>query len=187
MRRSHERYGGLGFIPGSIALPPDAPSMRLWERACERTAPQIPVFVCLSGLGSRNLVRLLHQEHEIEALYLEGGVVRWSSEGLPLCGQVKGLQQRETSARSFRRSLASQFVGQLAAIALERDLDPLVLLRECFDAAQTSFEHPDVDALPDVIDRAAACCLRLGVPLRRVADQVDQWLGSLPKISMAQA
>jgi len=181
IRSHHERYGGLGFVPGSLGEPYAGGALAFWERACELTAPQQPVLSCLSGLSARGLARALQDDCDTEVAYLDEGIVGWGSAGLPLCGRGPAAMLRQRLAgEDFARYLSSTFVGELAPAAIERNLDPVLLVRECFDRAGVPGDEGDADRLLRVLDHAAITSLRFGVPLRRVATTIDHLLALLP-------
>lgn len=179
LRPSSERYGGVGFIPGSLHVPgqPDAEHWVAMVR--EAAGSGTPVLVCLSGTRARSLA----ERHGWS--YLEGGVLAWGAEGLPLAGRPPARPSTDPKipVEAFPRHMASCFVGELAEAALDQpDLDPLALLHHCFERAGASFTDPTIEGLLRTLDHAALASLTLGTPIARVAANLDHMLSRLPLV-----
>lgn len=174
-----ERYGGVGFMPGSVSVPwqPDA---ERWAAAVRAAAgPRTPVLVCLSGTRARTCGLAGSGAFP----HLEGGVLGWAAEGLPLCGRdgPHGRDEPPIAVEAFPRHMAACFVGELAETALDHpDLDPLAVLHRCFERAGERFDAPTREGLLRVLDQAALASLELGTPLARVAENLDHMLSRLP-------
>lgn len=174
-----ERYGGVGFVPGSVSVPwqPDA---ERWDAAVLAAAgSRTPVLVCLSGTRASHCA----QAHQGAFPHLEGGVLGWAAEGLPLCGRdgTRSSDEPSIAVEAFPRHMAACFVGELAETALDQpDLDPLAVLHRCFERAGVSFTAPTLEGLLRVLDQAALASLGLGTPLERVAENLDHMLSRLP-------
>lgn len=172
-----ERYGGVGFVPGSVSVPwqPDAAR---WAAAVRAAAgSRTPVLVCLSGSRARTCTQ------GSGFPYLDGGVLGWAAAGLPLCGrdEARSSDEPAIAVEAFPRHMAACFVGELAETALDHpDLDPLAVLHRCFDRAAVSFTVPTLEGLLRVLDQAALASLALGTPLARVAANLDHMLARLP-------
>lgn len=179
LRPAAERYGGVGFVPGSVSVPwqPDA---ERWAAAVREAAgSHTPVLVCLSG----SRARACEPAQRGDLPYLEGGVLAWAAEGLPVCGRdvARASEEPPIAIEAFPRHMAACFVGELAEAALdEPELDPLALLQRCFDREGVSFTAPTLEGLLRVLDRAALASLGLGTPLERVAANLDHMLARLP-------
>lgn len=175
-----ERYGGVGLVPGSVSVPwqPDDPER--WAAAVRAAAAsRTPVLVCLSGSRARTCAGA--QGSGLP--YLEGGVLGWAAEGLPLCGRdgARSSDEPTIAVEGFPRHMASCFVGELAETALDHpEIDPLAVLHRCFERAGVSFTVPTLEGLLRVLDHAALASLALGTPLERVAANLDHMLSRLP-------
>lgn len=178
LRPLGERIGGMGFPPGSLGMPwaPDAVDYTESVRAA--AGGRAPVLVCLSGARAR--ARSLAVGGALP--YLEGGVLAWSAEGLPLCGRsMPATDEPLLALDEIPRYLAACFVGELAELAIDRpELDPLALLHRCFERAGVSQDAPSFEGLLRVLDQAALTSLELGTPLSKVATNVDHMLARLP-------
>ena len=116
-----------------------------------------------------------------ETTFLEGGVLGWSAAGLPLCAcRMAPAKPDPVEPRDLPRMLAACFVGELAEVSLDRDIDPLALLRLAFERAGQSYDEPAIDQLHRVLDHAALLSLELGTPLDRVAANLDRMIALLP-------
>lgn len=87
IRPRYERYGGLGFIAGSVSVP--MPSiLRSDITTVERlSGPRRPVLICTTGLWAHRTVRALTQVGEISLDYVLGGLLAWHDDALPLAGR----------------------------------------------------------------------------------------------------
>ena len=181
IRPAEEREAGLGAIPGSIGVPLDEDD-ETFQRSVERASLGRPVLlVCTSGERARRLAERLAPQFHVDLGYLAGGILRWGEQGLPLFARDPiGASGEQLSAPELSRRLAACFVGELAEVSLDRDLDPLDMLRSCFRRAEVDFEAPSTSELCRVIDHAAAISMDLGTPLDRIAGNLDMIRGLLP-------
>lgn len=177
LRPPSERYGGVGFVPGSLHVPGHL-DVESWVAKVQQAAgARTPVLVCLSGTRARSLA----EGHGWS--YLQGGVLAWGAEGLPLAGRhvSRASDDPPLAVEAFPRHMAACFVGELAEAALDHpDLDPLALLHRCFDRAGASFTDPTLDGILRALDQAALASLELGTPIERVASNLDHMLSRLP-------
>ena len=178
LRPQSERMEGMGFVPGSLGVPMVSDAARYAELVRAAAGGRTPVLVCLSGSRARTC----SQEAGGVLPYLEGGVLAWAAEGLPLCGlQRPATDEPSISLSEVPRHIAACFVGELAELALDRpELDPLQMLEGCFARAGVSMESPSLEGILRVLDQAALTSLELGTPLARVAANVDHMLARLP-------
>jgi hypothetical protein len=185
LRPASERYGGLGFCPGSLGLPWQPGAERWAARVREVAGARMPVLVCMSGSRARSCT--LAERGAFP--HLEGGVLAWAAEGLPLCGRDPAARSDEPplSPEEFPRHMAACFVGELADVALDHPhVDPMRLLGRCFERAGVSMTAPTLEGLLHVLDHAALASLELGTPIERVAANLDHMLSRLPMPSWSQ-
>lgn len=176
-----ERHRGVGFIPGSLGMAISDDPQVAAEQLARLGPAKTPVLVCTSGTRAVALVKRIGPLLEGPLTYLEGGVLGWSAAGLPLCAcSFASTPPELVSPEDLPRRLAACFVGELAEVSLDRDLDPLALLRLAFERAGQSFDEPILDQLHPVLDHAALLSLELGTPLERVAANIDHILALLP-------
>ncbi len=180
IRPPDEREAGLGAIPGSINIPFEGDD-EAFVGATERASLGRPLLlVCMSGERARRLADRIAPSFRVDVGYLDGGVLRWGEQGLPLFGREPiGGSGEGLSGSELSRRLAACFVGELAEVSLDRDLDPLDMLRSCFRRADANFEAPTNAELCRVIDHAAAISMDLGTPLSRIATNLDMIRGLL--------
>ena len=184
VRPLQERYGGMGFLPGSLSLPRTDPVERFAERLHAICGELVPTLVCLSGARARACAEWVGPSFGGTVTYLAGGVLGWGAEGLPLCwgpSSVSAVSVRVAAPlEELSRHMTACFVGELADVSIEHELDPLALLRSCFARAGQDYDRPNPELLHRVLDHAALSSVRLGTPLRRVAANVDRMLAMLP-------
>lgn len=177
LRPLAERYGGIGFVPASVSVPWQADAER-WAADVRKAAGALePLIVCTSGHRAQSCGAPLGWHH------LEGGVLGWAAERLPVCGHevTRSPDEPVLSVEEFPRHMAACFVGELAEAALDHpDLDPLAILRRCFEREGVRFEAPTLAGLLRVLDQAALASLELGTPLARIAANLDHMLARLP-------
>lgn len=179
LRPTAERYAGLGFCPGSLSVPWEPGVERYTARLRAAAGTRTPVLVCMSG--TRAQACTLAESGVFP--YLEGGVLAWAAEGLPLCGRDFPLERSEPplSPRDFPRHMTACFVGELAEVAIDQPaVDPVKLLRDCFEHAGVSMSSPTPEGLLHVLDHAALTSLELGTAIERVATNLDHMLLRLP-------
>lgn len=188
LRPAAERHQGVGFIPGSVGIPASEDS-GLYADAIRRVArDRVAVLVCTSGTRARDRALKVAPHLRMPLAVLEGGVLGWAAAGLPLCGCVPPSEPApRCPPDQVPRQMLACFVGELADIALDRELDPLELLRECFERAGQSYDEPVLDQLHDVLDHAALLSLDLGTPIERVAANLDRMSALLPRVALSRS
>lgn len=200
VRDPGERYqSGLGFIPGSIRAPTPEAFAQWVENA--QSGSEVVVATCLSDARSRQwcdrvaTVDLPPTAPEFELAYLEGGVMGWAAEGLPLAGLADVSADPVMDLDSFRRQLTACFVAEMVQTEQvsadvsdgfdreensDRKIDPLAMLRRCFRAAQAPWDNPTPLELADVLDHAARASQKAGTPAEVVRANLDRMLRRLP-------
>lgn len=184
IREKEERYGGLGYVPGSIWVP--ASGMGHGAEASvahlDRHAPV--ALVCNSGRRSRELLPAFAALGFHHVKNLEGGVLGWADAGLPVCGTLghepEGLPSAHNYDEAGRRML-SCFVAESIEQSLSGEdedddfdeFDP----KAAFDAFvnEEKRRHDGVrEVLMAVLDRLADLARHRGHPPDRIAENVDR-------------
>ncbi|MBK8237375.1 MAG: hypothetical protein IPK74_17670 [Deltaproteobacteria bacterium] len=183
VRPRDERLGGVGFVPGSIAVlnEPRAIAAALDDTGGEHGA----VLVCLSGNRCRDAFAAIPGGVQSRLWVLEGGVLAWRAEGLPVCGVELAEHHADPvlggrSLAELPRAMAACFVAEIVEVAGD-EVDPMQLLEACFARAGARFDAPLADDLIRVLDHAAAASRRVGTEASRVAANVDRFLAVLQR------
>lgn len=189
IRPPDERYGSVGFVPGSIGVGESAAAL---QASAAEIPPGDPIaLVCLSGRRSEHAAALLSQHLGREVANLTGGVLAWREAGLPVCGVAPKLEpgdplQRTLAIAEVPRVLAACFVAEVATMT-DDEIDPLSMLQSLFDRAGARWDDPDVAGLYRVLDLAGAESWRMGNELRRIATNIDRFLAVLRRLETAPA
>ena len=173
VRPPTERYCGIGFIPGSLVMPPWQDLREGADRLEHLAGGKRPVLVCLTGEQAR--ARALSLGHERSPHHLAGGLQRWAAAGWPVAGTwVEGAPAPSHEPGRFPR-------------ALRAELDELLdeesgrgLLGRCERATGVSVDGCPAHRLHAWLDRVAVGLLELGLPRTRVGHLVDRLLTRLP-------
>ena len=176
-----ERYGGLGFIPGSIGFPveEDAPDL---GALVERSEGQPIVLACLSGRRSRVVTEILAESGLVtEPANLSSGLLGWQAAELPVAGV--GMRW-EVGAEARRvpppicRDIAACFMAEAIELSLDGgvDVDPSQLFARCCAEANVDQHAPDLGGILRLLDNAAARTRTLGNAYDRIAANIDKIL-----------
>ncbi len=181
VRPTAERYGELGFIPGSLGLPWSDDTVSYADTLAAAAGGHEAALVCAAGARARSYAQQLADRHGHCPLVLQGGVLGWTAVGLPVSGRELTVPDAPMpEPDQYPRQLAACFVGELAEVALEQDVDPLRLVHECFERAGQSYDAPVPAQFHRVLDYLAASSRSLGTPLSRIAANLDRMLSVLP-------
>ncbi len=181
IRNKEERYGGLGYVPGSVWAPGaelDAdPNGTI--RRIDRGATV--AVVCNSGRRSRELLPAFQRLGFANVLNLEGGVLGWAESGLPVCGTLAADPGNLPPARNYQeagRQMLSCFVAESIELSLNRedeldDFDPKAAFDRLLDEERQL--HTGVtEVLMGVLDRLAEIARHRGHDPTRIAENVDR-------------
>lgn len=182
IRPAPERFGPLGYLPGSRSVPLDdiVRSPASLTRLYPLDTPI--VLVCLSGRRSARLVPTVHQMGYRSVVSLTGGVLDWRTSGLPVCGVSPpdpSSLPRLSSKASFYRTLLACFMAESAERHLDRgDLDLSLaaqaverVWREEIVMASLS---PSFESVNNVLDRIAEIAWVHGFPADKMAENIDR-------------
>ncbi|MCA9706831.1 MAG: rhodanese-like domain-containing protein, partial [Myxococcales bacterium] len=114
-----ERYGSVGFVPGSLSIPAVDSPEQTRRMICEAAGDRTPVLVCLSGRRAQHHASCDATQGG-ELAYLEGGVLAWAASGLPVSGVNLQPSDDAPELADFPRHMAACFVGQLVEVSLDR-------------------------------------------------------------------
>ncbi len=182
VRPAPERFGPLGYLPGSRSVPLE--DIVREPASLTRLYPiETPLaLVCLSGRRSARLIPTVRQLGYRSALSLTGGVLAWRASGLPICGVSPpdpSSLPRLSSKASFYRTLLACFMAESAEHHLDRgDLD-LSLAAQAVERVwreeivMTSMS-PSFEAVNNVLDRVAEIAWVHGFPADKMAENIDR-------------
>lgn len=176
VRPFEERYDGMGFIPGSLGLPPQAP----WAWLGYVASASPVVLVCMSGRRSAELVGEF-AARGIAMQTLDGGVLEWASHGLPLAGSQssKPAEIEAGLGQALRSCFVAQMAEMIAVSDLGDDIDPMALLEQCFTAEGVAMDDCQPRQLARVLDRAALFSRQIGSSQAVMAQNLDLFIPRL--------
>ncbi len=185
VRPKEERNGELGFVPGSRSFS-DCDLDGLARKLTQDYGPAHAIAVaCLSGKRSLPVAEHLRDAGLADVAHLEGGILSWHAEGLPLCG-VRSIPKEElvplSCAEDFPRAVLSCFVAESVEAQLdagaEQIANPRQLVERVFDGPHSS----EPDHLLACLDLLAEQARRAGHPLGHIALNVDRMRASLMSV-----
>lgn len=184
IRPPDERYGAVGYLPGSLGVPAEA---LLAEPGRYLSLGSALVLVCLSGHRSLRAAEALSARGVGPLYSLEGGTLAWGA-AFPLCGLSAAPAAERVAPERLVRRVVSCFVAESAeaAVAQSRDgtFDPFQTAREIFAREQGDGPLTRSAALR-ALDRLALLAWRNGHPLDAIARNLDEMralcLCSLPQ------
>ncbi len=185
VRPKEERDGELGFVPGSRSIS-DCDLDALARKLSQGYGPAHAVaIVCLSGKRSLPVAEHLRGAGLADVAHLEGGILSWRAEGLPLCG-VRSIPKEEQVSLSciedFPRAVLSCFVAESVEAQLDAGAqqiaNPRQLVERVFDGPHSS----DPEHLLACLDLLAEQARRAGHPLGHIALNVDRMRASLMSV-----
>jgi rhodanese-related sulfurtransferase len=188
IRPANERFGGLGFLPGSIHLPiecrQDVDGLESYVR--DRDAGI--VIYCTSGRRSLQCLPWLEQRMFSQIDHLEGGLLNWRAESFPTCFAWDQRKERISTnpvvlseLQQFPQLVKSCFVAE----AVENSLDGVVELD--FEQAQrhiqlvldeetknnTEFTY---EGMLRILNRISELAWHAGFPLEKIEYNVERML-----------
>lgn len=188
-RPRSERFGDLGFIPGSRWFPQDA--LKADPRSFQREIPtdRVIVLACLTGRRSVLLVPVVRSLGYAEVYNLKGGLLAWAA-AHPVCqiqprSPAHGLQQ-PISTDDLTRKIASCFVAESVENTLRQGLEmsefnPKAVVDDLVKQAFRRHDDPH-DALLEVLERLSEIAYRRGHPLDTIARNVDRLLAMVEDV-----
>lgn len=182
IRPWEERLGPLGFVPSSVCAPEGEHFLERM-RALEDLVlhSQGVALICQSGRRTGALQALYPTLFGRPVLSLQGGLLGWMRQGLPLAGvnlPASSPYRLEAVEQTFR-VLSSCFTAEMVESALNHDStlpDPVLMLSFCFEAEGVDRDLPTPEGLRRVLDRMAALSRRSGTTVERIRDNLDSFL-----------
>lgn len=183
IRTPEERRSSAGFIPASLALPASSWNSTDATLSMLGTLDDVRGLVvhCTSGRRSESAHEALSKQTALPVFNLEGGLLAWEAEGLPVCRVRQEAVEGLESILDYRRHLLSCVVGVNAELSLDRGTspEPCRVLTECFRRAHVSWDEPSIDGLYRVLDWCAVATFRAGGQLHSIKDNLVDMVGLL--------
>jgi rhodanese-related sulfurtransferase len=192
IRPREERYGAIGFVPGSRSVPTEVVLKDVEAFASAFEPDATLVFVCASGRRSAALAEQLAPRMTQSIATLEGGTLGWGAHSLPLCGihtpQIDQVPM-VPSLEKFPRIVLSCFAAETVENALDGrvhgDLDPAAVIeaafkRECGDEVTPR-------CLEAALERVAEVARRSGYKLARIQENVDGFRSAIARLAALRA
>ncbi len=190
VRAAEERFGEMGFIPGSRSFPEEELRSSPARLLSTYGVDQPVALVCLSGKRSLRLVPMLRGLGFATCAHLRGGVLAWRAASLPVCGVGAVPAEDVVPLRSideFPRALVSCFVAESVETQLNSGdgslVDPKPIVERI--CAEMRPSHSSAQAWADSLDRLAEAARAMGHPLDHIARNVDRMLASLARLESA--
>lgn len=183
IRPQDERFGELGFVPGSLWIPKDSPD---FARQVTKLALEAPVVLyCLSGHRSDAAHQAITQRSPDLLLYsLEGGLLAWSAAGHPVSGLNHAKSNQWTPETDIFAQIRACFVAQMTETMLDNEDEdfenPMHLLEMSFKELHTSPQQASVQQWYSVLDKLAHMSKSKGTKLRVVQEHLDDFRNILP-------
>lgn len=188
VRPRPERFGELGFIPGSRWFPEE----RLRERPFLLTDDVAPdrgvVLACLTGRRSAALVPFVRALGYPRTYNLEGGLLAWAS-SLPLCGRGRapatapGTQSVDEIMRELSSCFVAESVENILSRGLDEHFDPREVVRDIEMVVFARHPEPDRDALVEVVERLGELARARGHSLETIAVNVNRFLDMIDRVA----
>lgn len=162
VRPEDERYGGMGYIPGSRCVSVDA--------LCDPN--RAIVLVCLTGRRSEAAAQELEQAGLRRVASLDGGILAWRAAGLPVCGVQDEPAQALPRVHDVEGFIAVARSCAVAAWAEYSDtedrFDPVRHVQQLFARTPATLR-----GLRDAVDELGALAVSRHHPLGVVAHHID--------------
>lgn len=189
--RPREERLEVGYLPGSISV--EVGDVLENELLVELKSGESVVLFCTTGRRSADLFRRLAPSFPEPLGHLEGGVLRWRAEGLPVCGllspQPDSFIGEVRTLDAFTKTLRSCFVAEIVERSLSdpraESIDPVALLRQCFIDEGLDIEHPSLERMDRVLDRMGLMSKRMGTQLETIAENTDRMAAVLKQLDQA--
>lgn len=181
IRPELERYSGMGFVAGSLCMP-RSNELRHDAEALQRIAGnKIPVLVCLTGHRAHGLALAMAKTLEFPLGYVDGGLLAWNADGLPLAGlRLADELHTPLGATKFEAMVRLQLDALLVDVELDaRDPVELVLQR-CMLTLGRPVRRCAPHELRTLLDLLAVVLLDLDVARAEVSDLLDRLVLRLP-------
>ncbi len=175
IRPEEERFGELGWIPGSLHVPSEL--VRSFKARNHASTPV--VLACVSGRRSRELAIDLAAQG-VEVVDLAGGLLAWAVEH-PICTvPVVAPTVDALPLDAFVRQVRSCFVVEaVESGALEAEaVDPLAALQAVFD----DIEPVTLRALWSRLDKLAFVAWQAGHRVDFIAEHVMHFYGLATRV-----
>ncbi len=178
-RPEAERFGDLGFIPGSRWFPEEVLTGDPFQLTDELPQDRGLVLACLTGRRSVELLPVVTALGYGDVRILKGGLLAWSA-ALPVC-QLRAPESgpsRPMSVEALNRQIIACFVAESVENALRQGLDaeafnPKAVVDEVVAQAFERHQNPRA-ALYEVIERLSELAWQRGHPIETIAGNVDR-------------
>ncbi len=187
IRPREERYGAIGFIPGSRAVSAEVIEGDV-EAFCTRYSDDATVvLVCSTGRRSEVLAEKIAALSTLHVGSLDGGTLRWAACGLPLCA-VRTPSPDNVPYVPTIEKLPRALVACLSAEAIESTLDGRAPLDAAAIVRQVVREHCrdglTIAGLEAAVEQLGEVARRAGYRLARVQENIDSFRVVLAQLAV---
>lgn len=187
VRPREERYGALGFIPGSRSVPAAVIEADIEAFGARFEEDATVVLVCSTGRRSTALAAEIAPNLKQTIASLAGGTVGWAASGLPLCRTRTPPLDTMPVVHSIER-LPSVLVACITAESIEHTLNGAPPLDATSVVQRVIAEHCPggitVHNAEAVIEHLSEIARRHGYRISRIQEHVDALRATLARLAL---
>lgn len=180
VRPRDERFGDLGYIPGSRSVPEDEllAGPALLENRWDPN--RHIVLYCLSGRRSGELVAQVEAMGFENVSHLKGGILEWRASGHPVCGVNTEHENvpKASDAEEVKKAIVSCFVAEtventLSGAVPDDGFNPKDAVDQLYHQAERMHPNDQWVHLNEFLDLIAEVAWHRGHPRDRIAVNTD--------------
>ncbi|MFO0561327.1 MAG: rhodanese-like domain-containing protein [Polyangiales bacterium] len=187
IRPREERYGALGFIPGSRSVPAAVIEADIEAFGGRFEADATVVLVCSTGRRSTALAAAIAPLLKQTIANLAGGTVGWAASGLPLCGTRTPAPDTMPVVHSIEK-LPRVLSACFTAESIEHTLNGAPPLDATTIVQNVIAEHCPggitVHNAEAVIEHLSELARRHGYQISRIQENVDAFRATLARLAL---
>lgn len=187
VRPREERYGALGFIPGSRSVPAADIEADIEAFGARFEEDATVVLVCSTGRRSTALAAAIAPLLEQKIVNLAGGTVGWAASGLPLCGTRTPAPDTIPMVASVEK-LPRALIACFTAETIENTLDGAPPIEANTVVQQVLAEHCPggitVHNAEPVIEHLSEVARRQGYQISRIQENIDAFRAAIARIAL---